>query len=910
MIKAERFTLPGRGNIHVALTPPPNSLTPPRVITIITPINLIEFIKEEAILFKSKIFIFSFILLASLLLAIPSVPTDPGGTSQTLPEIANPALSEIVQTPISFVPNTGMADPRFLYFVHNARFNFGLGKTGVVFDSGGSAYRIEFPLAQEAVRVEARGLSPTVVNYFIGGNRERWQTNLKTYQSVLYENLFPGIDLKFYGRNRDIECDWTVRPGARVGDIHFQVCDVEKTVIGDNGDLLISTKNGQLIHKKPVSYQWIDGKRVDVPLVFAERGSNLYGFQAGPYDQNHLLIIDPVMLVFSTYLGGDVQESALSTATDSQGNIYVTGVTTSSTFPVKSPIQGSLAGESDIFITKYAGTGKNLVFSTYLGGRGADVASGIAVDSQGSVYLIGTTESDDFPVRNGYSQTLKGGKDVFIAKLNPSGTGLVFSTFLGGTSDEEGAALAIDKTRNILITGITASADFPVVKAFDKQIGKKDAFVAKLAANGRSLIFSTYLGGSGDDGGQGIATDDNGAAYVTGWTASSDFPVKNAFDRDFNGEKDCFVTRFSSGGSSLIFSTYLGGTGNDEGRAIALDSGRSAYVTGFTASVNFPVKGAFCGNLRGGKDIFVTKFHNTGQILTFSTYLGGSREDVGYDIEVDGTKAIYVAGGTASQNFRPSSSADKAFGGVQDGFLVKLDATGRTALCSYLLGGTQEDVIRGLALDKSGNVYLAGSTKSKNFPTKSAVDSTLTGTSDAFVAMLKEAQIRISSVFTHFGWGPPFETDVNGYGFGNSQGNKNLVVNGIPAPSGYIISWSDDEITCGFWFPLVWVDQTYNWAITENGKIVSNVYANRYLLYIDAVYPESGAPGTTVDIYYYGSYNRSWAVSFGGYDATWISGGSGHVQVTVPQMPAGATEIYFYDVDYETISTRASFTVL
>jgi len=865
---------------------------------------------------KARMVVLFLVLAFPVLVSAPSLPIDMAGRAETLKKtplnMERSALSDIIVTPIRFFPNRGQGDVAWLYFVQNARFGFALGKTGVTFNSGSESYRIEFPTIEESVRVEAGGPTPTVVNYLVGSDRARWQTGLKTYESVFYENIFPGIDLRFYGRDREIECDWTVKPGGRVEDIRFRVCDAEKTAIGNSGDLLISTKNGQFIHKKPVGFQSIGGKRVDVPVVFAEKGSHLFGFRTGAYDQSYPLIIDPVMLAFSTYLGGNREESATGIATDPQGNVYVTGVTTSSTFPVKNPVQGSLAGKSDVFVAKYAASGKTLVYATYIGGRGNDSAAGIAVDTYGSAYLVGTTESADFPIRNGYAKTLKGGKDVFIAKLNSSGSGLAFSTFLGGTGEEEGTALAVDKDRNILVTGTTASADFPVVKAVDKLLARRDAFVAKLAANGKSLYFSTFLGGSADDAGQGIAADDNGAAYVTGWTASSDFPVKNAFDTAANGEKDCFIVRFSPGGNALIFSTYLGGAGNDQGRAIALDSGRSVFVTGSTASVNFPVKGALCENLRGGRDVFVTKVHSTGQMLSFSTYLGGSGDDVGYDIEVDGAKAVYVAGGTASQNFRPtSSSGDKAFGGIEDGFIVKLDMTGRQAISSYLLGGAKEDRIYGLALDKAKSVYLTGTTKSGDFPIKSSVDPRLNGPSDAFTAMLKEGQVRIDYVRTHFGWGPPFETEVRGYGFGNTQGNRDLVVNGIPAPSGYIISWSDSEIDCGFWFPLVWVDQTYNWTIMENGKVVSNVYSTKYLLYIDALWPESGAPGTTIDLYYYGSYSSTpWAVRLGSSWAAFTDLGGGHLRVTVPAMTAGQTSIYFEDGDGNVISNEIAFEVL
>jgi hypothetical protein len=319
-------------------------------------------------------------------------------------------------------------------------------------------------------------------------------------------------------------------------------------------------------------------------------------------------------LLFSTYLGGSGNDVGNGIAVDSSGSAYVTGDTSSTDFPTQNPFQGALAGGDDAFVTKLSPTGNALLYSTYLGGSNTDVGNGIAVDSSGSAYVTGITTSTDFPTQNPFQGALAGGFDAFVTKLGPTGNTLLFSTYLGGSGNEFGNGIAVDSSGSAYVTGITDSPNFPTQNPFQGTFagGSFDAFVTKFSSTGNSLVYSTYLGGSGDDEGRSIAVDSSGAAYVTGVTDSPNFPTQNPFQGAFaGGPFDAFVTKFSSTGNSLVYSTYLGGSGDDDGNGIAVDSSGAAYVTGFTDSPNFPTQNPFQGALAGSDDAFVTKIGPT-----------------------------------------------------------------------------------------------------------------------------------------------------------------------------------------------------------------------------------------------------------------------------------------------------------
>ena len=380
-------------------------------------------------------------------------------------------------------------------------------------------------------------------------------------------------------------------------------------------------------------------------------------------------------LSYSTYLGGSSEDQGQGITVDSSGNAYVTGFTRSSDFPTQNPYQGTIAGESDAFITKLSSSGSDLSYSTYLGGSGVDTGEGIAVDGSGNAYVTGNTLSSDFPTQNPYQGTIAGYADTFITKLSSSGSTLSYSTYLGGKSTDCGQGIAVDSLGNAYVTGYTYSSDFPTQNPYQETIaGYADTFITKLSSSGSTLSYSTYLGGSGVDTGEGIAVDSSGNAYVTGYTYSSDFPTQNPYQGTIAGESDAFITKLSSPGNALSYSTYLGGSDLDEGHGIAVDGLGNAYVTGYTRSSDFPTQNPYQGTYGGGDyDAFITKLSSPGNALSYSTYLGGSDLDEGHGIAVDGLGNAYVTGYTRSSDFPTQNPYQGA--GSYDAFVTKLSDT-------------------------------------------------------------------------------------------------------------------------------------------------------------------------------------------------------------------------------------------
>jgi hypothetical protein len=359
---------------------------------------------------------------------------------------------------------------------------------------------------------------------------------------------------------------------------------------------------------------------------------------------------------------------------NSTGSAYVIGRTSSSDFPVFNAYDPSFNGGSDdVFIAKISPSGNILVYSTFLGGLSAETGGGIAVDKSGFAYVTGVTDSPDFPVVDAFDPYWNGSSDIFVAKLTPDGGTLVYSTFLGGASVEMGGDICVDGACSAYVTGTTYSSSFPVVNACDPTWnGFADAFVAKFASDGKSLVYSTFVGGSDSDICYSLSVDSYGSAYITGMTSSLNFPVVNAYDPAKNGQADAFVTKLTPDGKALAYSTYLGGTSTDNGSSIAVDSAGSACVTGYTYSLDFPVRYPVSPVLKGFVDSFVTKFTPTGQSLAFSTYLGGSGGDYGWAIAVNQTYDAYVTGNTDSLDFPISNAYDFTPNGNTDIFVTKL----------------------------------------------------------------------------------------------------------------------------------------------------------------------------------------------------------------------------------------------
>ena len=617
--------------------------------------------------------------------------------------------------------------------------------------------RMAFVDANPRPRLEGREELSGKANYFVGNDSSTWRTNVPTYAKIRYPNLYPGIDLIYYGSQRELEYDFVVRPGADPKRILLDFRGADKLEVDAQGDLVLHTPAGVIRQRKPDIYQEVDGARREIAGGYMLKGGRRVGFQVATYDVSRPVVIDPTLL-YSTYLGGSGFDGVdgAGIAVDASGNAYVTGFTTSTNFPTTpGAFQITFGGVENAFVTKLNPTGSGLVYSTYLGGStglggGGDEGLGITVDASGNAYVTGVTHSTNFPTTLGAFQAVLGGdQDAFVTKLSPTGSALVYSTYLGGLDQDEGFGIAVDSLGNAYVSGFTASTNFPTTPAaFQTALGGGfgDAFVAKLDPTGSALVYSTYLGGVDFDAGFGIALDTSSNAYVTGFTASTNFPTTpGAFQTVFTGG-DAFVAKLDPTGSALVYSTLLGGSFDDRGQGIAVDAAGNAYVTGSTQSADFPTTpGAFQTTFGGGGDAFVTKLTPTGSGLVYSTYLGGNDDDEGLAIAVDISGNAYVTGFTISATFPTTPGAfQTTLGGGGDAFVTKLNHTGSSLVYSTYLGGSGEEAGLGIAVDAlpNPNAYVAGTTQSSDFPTTpGAFQTTFGGAEDAFVAQITEVTL-------------------------------------------------------------------------------------------------------------------------------------------------------------------------
>jgi hypothetical protein len=589
--------------------------------------------------------------------------------------------------------------------------------------------------SNKSPEIVAEELQDGKVNYLIGDDHKKWQTDIPTYRAIAYKEVYDGIDIKFYGNNRQMEYDIIVKPGFNPSMVRLSYEGIEGLSINDKGDLEIKLKDGKIIQEKPYIYQEINGRKVEIDGQFKIldiSSIHSYGFEIASYNKDYPLIVDPV-LVYSTYIGGTNNDGGLSMAVDTSGNAYITGETTSTNFPTTSPYQSSNAGGTDAFVTKIDSSG-SLVYSTYLGGSGNDSGDSIAVDSSGNAYVAGETTSTNFPTASPHQPSNAGRTDAFITKLSSTGNSLIFSSYLGGSSNDDSVGIAVDTSGNIYLTGATSSSNFPTISLFPTTYaGGSDAYIAKINSSG-SLVFSIYRGGSSDDYGNSIAVDSSGNAYVTGETLSTNFPTLSPYQASNAGLTDAFVVKINSLGS-IVYSTYLGGSSDDYGDSIAVDSSENVYVTGETLSTNFPTVSPYQASNAGLNDAFVVKINSLGSIV-YSTYLGGSSDDYGIGIAVDSSGNVYVTGGTLSTNFPTASPYQSSNAGNYDAFVTKINSSGSALQFSTYFGGGSDDYGIGIAVDSSENAYITGYTWSTNFPTASPYQGSNEGGSDAFVTKI------------------------------------------------------------------------------------------------------------------------------------------------------------------------------
>ena len=650
--------------------------------------------------------------------------------------------------PLRFEPNVGQSPSFALFSAKTKGFSVLAGQSGLRFaDTSGATLEMRFYGARIPSSVTGQDLQPSFSNYFIGSDPSAWRRKILNFGSVLYKDLYPGVHLKLHQQNSaQLEYDFLVDPGADPASVQLEFAGALKLEIDKTGDLIVHTRRGLLRHQKPKLYQGskqIDGR-------FVKRTANRVGFLAGSYDKSKQLVIDPVVL-YSTYIGANLDDQLNAMVVNPDGTVIVAGATKSTNFPRNSgaTITTDAGGSFDTILFKLNASGTNVVFSSVIGGNRDDIAQALAVDSIGNIYVAGTTSSTDLPVSaNAFQKTNAGGfsasdpifrGDAFLIKLDPTGTSLMFATYLGGSLGDSVTGLLLDRDQSPILIGNTLSATFPVTaNAFQRAIGgNSDGFIAKLNAIGTDLVYSTFLGGSGPDSLAAITTDADGGFYVTGATSSPNFrTTANAPQKTLAGNSDIFATKFSNNWS-LEYSTFYGGTGSDAGTSIAVDSKGIVVVAGTTTNGSFPVTSAtslqdFYGG--GNTDGVFFSLDAPGTKVRFASFFGGNRQEENLKVRFYPDGSILLAQTTDSTNFPVTADAFRRNSGGRDILLIKVPADLSVLTYATYFGGANNDFLNAIHLDTAGNIYLSGNTDSQFFPvTRSAFQPITQGGTDGFV---------------------------------------------------------------------------------------------------------------------------------------------------------------------------------
>ena len=746
---------------------------------------------------------------------------------------------DLGQLPLSFEPNQGQTDPQVKFLARGAGYGVFLTSDQAVLTLRSSArsssvVRMQLAAANPDATAAGTSLLPGKSNYFIGNDPEKWRTGVPQFGRVRYQGVYPGVDLVYYGNQGQLEYDFEVAPGVDPSQIALRFQGQERANLDDSGNLILASGSSEVQLKAPRIYQEFGAEQRPVAGGFVLQPEGRVGFALAAYDRSRALVIDPV-LTYSTYFGGSGNESCSlilglasppsgcpAIAIDPSSNIYIAGSTTSADFPVVPPVatppsafQTAIAAAPDVFVTKLNAAGSAILFSTYLGGNNVDYPAGVAVDNAFDVVVVGTTASGNFPTSTSsafQATPTNGNQHAFVSVLSPTGENLQYSTYLSGDGTESARGLALDPRNKIYVIGTTTSKNVPdATHSFPStlgaiqvsSLGNSQFFVSKIdptLIGLPSLAYSTYFGGGNPiDGltlGGAITVDANANVYITGGTnfqhtgnPATDFPILNAFQGCLDTPPpatttttttncapnvtatDAFVAKFNpaaSAGVQLLYSSYLGGTGDDVGFGIAVDSGLSAYITGSTSSTDVTIPSGTTPFQRcldnptnpspcpaaTASDAFVGKFGTpctgsscttTAVPLTYFSYLGGSGTDVGLSIAVDTLQGARIAGWTNSPNFpTPNSSlVQPAIGGAVDAFAARIDTTASSTLAlghyGTYLGGTGNDFGTSIVSDAQGSSYIAGETASGNFPKANPIQANPNGPSDVFLTKLGPA---------------------------------------------------------------------------------------------------------------------------------------------------------------------------
>ncbi len=576
------------------------------------------------------------------------------------------------------------------------------------------------------------------INFFLGNDPDRWVSNLSHYQRL--RCVAAGIEYELVVASGALEYRIRAAHPEHLEHLLFRLPEQWKAIVLEDGTLELRYQFVPIFrHTPPRMFQLRSSDTIPITGQFVQSGDG-FRFALSESLPDAPVVIDP--LVYSTFVGTDSSDKGKAILVDNNGNAIVAGSTEDADFPTTSGAYDQAHnGDEDVFVLKLNADGSNLIFATFIGGSGEDEPGAMTQDNSGNLYLVGSTESTDFPTTIGaYDRMHNGESDVFVVKLNSNGSNLSYATYVGGGGDDEGTGVAVDNNGRVVACGYTESSNFPTtIGAYDRTLGgDKDAFVLRLNPAGSDLVYSTFLGGSNGDEAHDVMLRGNGMAIVCGYTRSTDFPTSNgAYDPSHNGGKDWFVTALNGNGSQVSFSTFVGGNNNDEAYAVAPGPSNSIIVAGSTGSSNFPTSsGAYDQSFNGGRDVAVVRLNHSASQLMWGTFIGGSSEEVAEDCFATDSY-VYLTGKTSSSNFPTSSNAyDQTHNGGEDVFIAQLNINGSALPYSTFLGGSQDD--EGKSIVASGcAVYVTGYTYSSNFPTTSgAYDPSFNGEEDAFVVKL------------------------------------------------------------------------------------------------------------------------------------------------------------------------------
>ncbi|GEM_PF-445781 len=666
-----------------------------------------------------------------------------------------------------FIENKGQWDSEVLYLARIGGMHYWITKSGIVYDvfkieidrqeflengepnpdfghpknQWGHVFSGKFVDMNKETANVPNYLKESYYNYFIGDDESKWQANVKLYGEVRIENIYDNIDVRYYFDEGTVRYDYIVKPNGNPNDIRIAFQGQDGLRINENGELEFATSIGTIKNNKLYAYQNSGTSNQQIECKFVDLGNNTVGLSVGNYDSSKELVIDPI--VFASYIGSSSYDYAYSVTIDGEGNSILVGYTYTSNFPTTTGAYDTSLSSTDAFVSKFNAEGSALIFSTFIGGTSTEYGYGVDTDPDGYVYVCTYTYSTSgFPTTSGcYDASFNGGADIGLSKLNPSGTALSYSTYIGGSYyDYPFAGVRVDDDGNAYVSGYTSSSNYPTTSGcYDNSYASYDAFVTKLNAAGSALSYSTFLGGSSSDYGYGLDIDASGNAYVTGYTYSSNFPTTSGcYDNSYNST-DIFVTKFNSTGSALSYSTYLGGTSSDYAYAIAVSSDGKAFITGYTYSSNYPVTSGCYDVSYSSYNGIVTGLNTTGSALYKSTFIGNFGTQYLRGIDLDDMDDVYITGVTTSSGWPTTFDAYQAYnGGSYDAVLAKFSGDLSTLVYSTYIGGNSTDYYGqyNYGCFNAGRFASCGYTYSSNFPvTSGAYDVSIYGSQDAWIAV-------------------------------------------------------------------------------------------------------------------------------------------------------------------------------